>query len=40
MTAIAFYEDTALANRVPEALSPVYLSQTVWSRQSAGLAGS
>ena len=28
MTAIAFYQDTALANRVPEALSPVYLSQT------------
>jgi len=36
----AFYQDTALQHSARGTLEPVYLSQTVWSRQSAILAAS
>ena len=40
MAAGAFYQDTALQQSARGTLEPVYLSQTVWSRQSAILAAS
>jgi len=35
MAASAFYHDTALQHSARATVEPVYLSQTVWSRQSA-----
>jgi len=38
MAASAFYQDTVLQHSARATVEPVYLSQTVWSRQSAILA--
>jgi len=38
MAASAFYQDTALQHSARATVEPVYLSQTVWSRQPAILA--
>jgi len=40
MAAGAFYQDTALQQSARGTLEPVYLSQTVWSCESAILAAS
>jgi len=40
MAASAFYQDTALQHSARATVESVYLSQTVWSRQSATLAAS
>jgi len=40
MAASAFYQDTALQHSARVTVEPVYLSETVWSRQSAILAAS
>jgi len=40
MATSAFYQDTALQHSAGATLKPVYLSQRVWSGQSAILAAS